>query len=65
MDLSMRTNKATRLNRALMYAIILMGIVILVCAYTFMYLALPSEDKQETDAVELPDSVSFILVEEY
>lgn len=62
----MRTNKAIRLNRALMYAIILMGIVILGCAYIFMYLALPAEDTENNaDAVELLDSVSFTSVDGY
>ena len=53
----MRNNRATRLNRAMMYAIALMGILILVCTYTFVYLALPDEEVQDPEAVIQIDGI--------
>jgi hypothetical protein len=53
----MRNNRATRLNRAMMYAIALMGILILVCTYTFVYLALPDEEVQDPEAVTQIDGI--------
>ena len=53
----MRNSRATRLNRAMMYAIALMGILILVCTYTFVYLALPDEEVQDPEAVIQIDGI--------
>lgn len=54
----MRNNKATRLNRTMMYAIALMGILILVCTYSFVYLSLPNE-QAEIDEPAQTDSLTI------
>lgn len=48
-------NKAARFNRNMMFAMALMGIVILGCAYSFMYLAVSSQASDED--VEVSDSL--------
>ena len=40
----MRPNKASQLNRNMMYMMILMAIVVLACVYLFLYISLPQEE---------------------
>ena len=48
-------NKAARFNLNMMFAMALMGVVILGCAYSFMYLAVSSQASDEE--VEVSDSL--------
>lgn len=55
-------NKATRLNRTMMYGMFFLAIVVLAVVYGFMYLALdkPAEQQQSTSA-EHTDSITILI----
>lgn len=56
----MRPNKASQLNRNMMYMMILMAIVVLACVYLFLYISLPQEEPipEENLIEETTDSVT-------
>lgn len=61
--MSLRNNKATRLNRYMMFGTLLLGILVLGCVFAFLYLSFnrsdnpfvqqPKEDETATDSIVL------------
>lgn len=65
--MSLRNNKATRLNRYMMFGTLLLGILVLGCVFAFLYLSFNKTDnpfvqqpntEEEATAV---DSIVFIV----
>ena len=51
--MSLRNNKATRLNRYMMFGTLLLGILVLGCVFAFLYL---SFNKTDNPFVQQPDT---------
>lgn len=64
--MSLRNNKAAKLNRYMMFGMFFLGIIVLGCVFGFMYLSFNKEDnplKQQQDAESVTDSMATIIVE--
>ena len=64
--MSLRNNKATRLNRYMMFGTLLLGILVLGCVFAFFYLSFDktnplSAGQPEDDATTAQDSIVFIV----
>lgn len=53
-------NRASKLNRNLMFGLALMAIVLLACVYTFLYMAFPSGEKPNSVG-EGSDSIMLVI----
>ncbi|MBO7570091.1 MAG: hypothetical protein J6T11_07050 [Bacteroidaceae bacterium] len=59
--MSLKNNKAARLNRYMMFGTLFLGILVLGCVFAFLYLSynIPSED--ETPQTSTADSIVLIV----
>ena len=62
--MSLHNNKATRLNRYMMFGTLLLGILVLGCVFVFLYLAYdsPTLGGQQKEAPQTSTSDSLILL---
>ena len=63
--MSLRNNKATRLNRYMMFGTLLLGILVLGCVFAFLYLSFdktnPLSAGQPDSGATAQDSIVFIV----
>ena len=62
--MSLRNNKATRLNRYMMFGMFFLGIIVLGCVFAFLYLSFNKTDNpfvQQPQNDDVPDSIVFIV----
>ncbi len=63
--MSLRNNKATRLNRYMMFGTLLLGILVLGCVFAFLYLSFdktnPLSASQPDGDATAQDSIVFIV----
>ena len=63
--MSLRNNKATRLNRYMMFGTLLLGILVLGCVFAFLYLSFdktkPLSAGQPDNDATAQDSIVFIV----
>lgn len=60
--MSLRNNKAVRLNRFMMYGTLLLGILVIGCAFAFLYMAYNKPDDQQTGQnADGADSLLFLV----
>lgn len=64
--MSLRNNKATRLNRYMMFGTLLLGILVLGCVFAFLYLSFnpestPSAGQPNQGDTSTQDSIVFIV----
>lgn len=62
--MSLRNNKATRLNRYMMFGMFFLGIIVLGCVFAFLYLSFNKTDNpfvQQLQNADAPDSIVFIV----
>lgn len=62
--MSLRNNKATRLNRYMMFGTFFLGIIVLGCVFAFLYLSFNKTDNpfvQQPDTEEATDSIVLIV----
>ncbi|MBQ9665394.1 MAG: hypothetical protein IJ635_07545 [Bacteroidaceae bacterium] len=65
--MSLRNNKATRLNRYMMFGTLFLGVIVLGCVFAFLYLSYNKTDnpfvQQPNTEEEAPavDSIVFIV----
>lgn len=62
--MSLRNNKATRLNRYMMFGMFFLGIIVLGCVFAFLYLSFNKTDNpfvQQPQNDDMPDSIVFIV----
>ena len=62
--MSLRNNKATRLNRYMMFGMFFLGIIVLGCVFAFLYLSFNKTDNpfvQQPQGDDVPDSIIFIV----
>ena len=64
--MSLRNNKATRLNRYMMFGTLLLGILVLGCVFAFLYLSFsqegtPSAGQPSQGDIPVQDSIIFMV----
>lgn len=62
--MSLRNNKASRLNRYMMFGMFFLGIIVLGCVFAFLYLSFNKTDNpfvQQPQGGDAPDSIIFIV----
>ncbi|MBR1668551.1 MAG: hypothetical protein IJ693_09770 [Bacteroidaceae bacterium] len=63
--MSLRNNKATRLNRYMMFGMFFLGIIVLGCVFAFLYLSFNKSDnpfvQQPQEGEVATDSILFIV----
>lgn len=60
--MSLRNNKAVRLNRFMMYGTLLLGILVIGCAFAFLYMAYNKPDNPQAGQSEnAADSLLFLV----
>lgn len=60
--MSLRNNKAVRLNRFMMYGTIFLGILVIGCAFAFLYMAYNKpDDTQAGQGGDSADSLLFLV----
>ena len=62
--MSLRNNKATRLNRYMMFGTLFLGILVLGCVFGFLYLAFNKENNpfvQQPQQEGMADSIMLIV----
>ena len=63
--MSLRNNKATRLNRYMMFGMLFLGVIVIGCVFAFLYLAYSKTDnpfvEQQPQNVNATDSIVFIV----
>lgn len=64
--MSLRNNKATRLNRYMMFGTLLLGILVLACVFAFLYLSFnqegrPSAGQPSQGDAPTQDSIVFVV----
>ena len=62
--MSLRNNKATRLNRYMMFGTLFLGILVLGCVFGFLYLAYnkgTNSSVQQPQEEGMADSIMFIV----
>lgn len=60
--MSLRNNKAVRLNRFMMYGTIFLGILVIGCAFAFLYMAYNKpDDPQAGQGADAADSLLFLV----
>lgn len=62
--MSLRNNRATRLNRYMMFGMFFLGIIVLGCVFAFLYLSFNKTDNpfvQQPQNSDVPDSIIFIV----
>lgn len=62
--MSLRNNKATKLNRYMMFGMFFLGIIVLGCVFAFLYLSFNKTDNpfvQQPQDGDVPDSIVFIV----
>ena len=62
--MSLRNNKATRLNRYMMFGMFFIGIIVLGCVFAFLYLSFNKTDNpfvQQPNNEDALDSIVFIV----
>lgn len=60
--MSLRNNKAVRLNRFMMYGTIFLGILVIGCAFAFLYMAYNKpDDPQAGQGEDSADSLLFLV----
>lgn len=60
----MRNNKATRLNRYMMFGTFFLGIIVLGCVFGFLYLSFNKTDNpfvQNPETSDTPDSIVVLV----
>lgn len=60
----MYKNKATRLNRYMMFGMFFLGTIVLGCVFAFLYLSFNKTDNpfvQQPQNGDVPDSIIFIV----
>ena len=63
--MSMKTNKAARLNRYMMFGTFFLGVVVLGCVFAFLYMSFSKEAnpfaQQPDESGQAADSIVFIV----
>lgn len=63
--MSLRNNKATRLNRYMMFGMLFLGIIVIGCVFAFLYLSFNKTDNpftlQPEAGSDARDSIIFIV----
>ena len=62
--MSLRNNKATKLNRYMMFGMFFLGIIVLGCVFAFLYLSFNKTDNpfvQQPQDGDVQDSIVFIV----
>lgn len=64
--MSLRNNKASRLNRTMLFGMLFLGIIVLGCVFAFLYLAYNKTDnplvgQPDTENASATDSIVFIV----
>lgn len=59
--MSLRNNKAVRLNRFMMYGTLLLGILVIGCAFAFLYMAYNKPDDPSAGQNDQTDSLLLMV----
>ena len=62
--MNLRNNKATRLNRYMMFGTFFLGIIVLGCVFGFLYLSFNKTDNpfvQNPETSDMPDSIVVLV----
>ena len=64
--MSLRNNRAARLNRYMMFGMFFLGIIVLGCVFAFLYLSFNKTDNpfvQQPKNGDAPDSIVFLVTD--